>query len=165
MDLRKDIGMKKISLLLVIVMALCLLCACGSKAADPGMEAVGQAVVASFDTEGLVDTPDDYVQAMMYLNPEDYESRCALISGIGTNINELGIFKGTDEEQTAAIKEAIDNYLQLRREIWMEEYLPEEFPKLENATVWVEGNYVMYAILDSDSAAAAHDAFVNCFVK
>ena len=46
---------------------------------------------------------------------------------------------------------------------WLNEYLPEEKPKLEHAEVWSEGNYVMYAILDDDNREAVYKAFTGCF--
>ena len=45
----------------------------------------------------------------------------------------------------------------------MDEYLPEEKPKLANAEVWSEGNYVMYAILDDAEREAVYKAFTGCF--
>lgn len=45
----------------------------------------------------------------------------------------------------------------------MDEYLPQEKPKLDSAEVWVEGNYVMYAILGDAEREAAHTAFTGCF--
>ena len=41
----------------------------------------------------------------------------------------------------------------------MDEYMPEEKPKLENAEVKTVGNYVMYAILSDDGKKSAFGAF------
>ena len=45
----------------------------------------------------------------------------------------------------------------------MPEYLPDEFPKRQNAKLWTEGSYVMYAILSDDGREAALEAFEGCF--
>ena len=91
------------------------------------------------------------------------KSRNTLISAVGTNINEYGIFLAKNADQAATIKAALDKYLEYRESVWMDEYLPDEKPKLDNAVVWRQGNYVMYAILgDSDRAAVKH-AFESCF--
>ena len=45
----------------------------------------------------------------------------------------------------------------------MDEYLPDEKPKLDNAEVWTQGNYVMYAILGDSDRAAVKQAFQSCF--
>lgn len=82
---------------------------------------------------------------------------------MGTNIDELGLFKGADASQAERLKTAVTDYLQLRLNSWMPEYLPDEFPKLQNAKLWTEGSYVMYAILSDDGREAALEAFEGCF--
>lgn len=156
--------MKKFSIVLLIVLSLCLLASCASdEPKDPGMDAVASAVFSSIDTENMAQIPDSYVESMMQIAPDGYVSRNTLISAVGTNINEYGIFQGKDETQTAALKAALEDYLEYRQELWMDEYLPQEKPKLDNAKVWVEGNYVMYAILGDEELDAAHTAFTGCF--
>ena len=156
--------MKKFSTVLLIVISLCLLSSCGGdEPKDPGMDAVAEAVFTSIDTENMAQIPDAYVENMMLIAPDGYVSRNTIISSVGTNINEYGIFQGKDEEQTAALKTALEDYLAYRQELWMDEYLPQEKPKLDNAKVWVEGNYVMYAILGDEELEAAHNAFSGCF--
>ena len=41
----------------------------------------------------------------------------------------------------------------------MVEYMPEEFPKLQNAETKTIGNYVMYAILSDSDKQAVFSAF------
>lgn len=156
--------MKKISAVLLIVLSLCLLGACGGDdVKDPGMEAVASAVFGSIDTEDMAQIPDTYVEGMMKIPLDGYVSRNAIISSTGTSIDEYGIFQGKDEAQTAELKAALEDYLEYRMELWMDEYLPEEKPKLANAEVWSEGNYVMYAILDDAEREAVYKAFTGCF--
>ena len=156
--------MKKISAVLLIVLSLCLLGACGGDdVKDPGMEAVASAVFGSIDTEDMAQIPDTYVEGMMKIPLDGYVSRNAIISSTGTSIDEYGIFQGKDEAQTAELKAALEDYLDYRMELWMDEYLPEEKPKLANAEVWSEGNYVMYAILDDAEREAVYKAFTGCF--
>ncbi len=156
--------MKKISAVLLIVLSLCLLGACGGDdVKDPGMEAVASAVFGSIDTEDMAQIPDTYVEGMMKIPLDGYVSRNAIISSTGTSIDEYGIFQGKDEAQTAELKAALEDYLEYRMELWMDEYLPEEKPKLANAEVWSEGNYVMYAILDDTEREAVYKAFTGCF--
>lgn len=156
--------MKKLAIAILIVLSLCLLGACGGdEVKDPGMEAVSSAVFSSIDTENMAQIPDTYVENMMQIAPDSYVSRNTIISSVGTNINEYGIFQGKDEAQTDALKAALEEYLEYRQELWMDEYLPQEKPKLDSAEVWVEGNYVMYAILGDAEREAAHTAFTGCF--
>ena len=151
--------MKKTIILLLALTAM--LCACGSPGTgDPGMEKVSAAVTAVMDNDNMQTIPDTYMQNMMGIDPSMYEDAATGISKVGTNIDEYGVFKTSDTE---ALIDALKAYLEYREELWMVEYLPEEHPKLQNAKVWTEGSYVMYAILDADTMNAAESAFKGCF--
>ncbi len=157
--------MKKFAALLLIVFTVCLLCSCGGddSAKQPEMQDVATAVFNSIDTENMAQIPDGYVTNMMQIPLDGYASRNTIISTVGTNINEYGIFLGKDAEQAAELKAALEDYLEYREELWMDEYLPQEKSKLFDAEIWTEGNYVMYAILDEAEREAAHSAFTGCF--
>ena len=153
-------------LLITLTLRLCAaaLCACsGDDVKDPGMEAVASAVFGSFDTENLAQIPDAYVENIMQIPLNGYVSRNTVISAVDTNIDEYGIFQGKDEAQTAELKAALENYLEYRQELWMDDNLPEEKLKLDSAEVWVEGNYVMYEILSDADREAVYSAFTGCF--
>ena len=158
----------KLRSMLLITLTLCLcaaaLCACsGDDVKDPGMEAVASAVFGSFDTDDLAQIPDAYVENIMQIPLNGYVSRNTVISAVDTNIDEYGIFQGKDEAQTAELKAALENYLEYRQELWMDDNLPEEKLKLDSAEVWVEGNYVMYEILSDADREAVYSAFTGCF--
>lgn len=152
---------RKIALILALVMCMCLCAACDKgNGTDPGMEAVSASVKAAADNDDMQDIPASYMENTMKISSDAYTDCYARISKVGTNINEFGVFKATDP---AALKDALNSYLEYREEIWMDEYLPEEHPKLENAEVWAVGDYVMYAILDADTMSAAEIAFKGNF--
>lgn len=156
--------MKKLKIIVCAVLALCLLTACGSKAVDPGMDAVSAAVAAVIDPDGtMTDLSSSVIESMMKMDSSDYAECAAKITSVGTSIDEYGVFKASDSSQAGDIAKALEAYLQLRLDAWMDEYLPEELPKLKSAEVWTEGNYVMYAIVSDDMRAAAKDAFTGCF--
>ncbi len=146
-------------------MCLAALAACGtdSGAADPGFEAVAEAVKTAAGTEGMAEQSEDYIANMFKLDSGSYADALVMIANMGTTIDEYGIFHGSDAAQTEALQTAVNDYLQLRLDAWMPEYMPEEFPKLQNAKVWTEGNYVFYAILGEDAKTAVGDAFTGCF--
>ena len=156
---------KRIALLLALAMCLAALSACGSdgKAADPGFDAVAEAVKAAAGTEGMAEQSADYIANMFKLDSGSYADALVMIANMGTSIDEYGIFHGSDAAQAEALHTAVQDYLQLRLDAWMPEYMPEEFPKLQNVKVWTEGNYVFYAILGEDAKTAAGDAFTGCF--
>lgn len=156
---------KYILILIATAMALCLLAACGEKAvSEPAMSDLVAAVDTAIGNDGsMVAVDDNYIKGSMKMDVSDYADHTVKINAMGVNIDEYGIFKGKDSAQAKTIKTAVENYLQMRKDTWMTEYMPEEFPKLQDAEVWTEGNYVMYAILGSDTKTAADDAFVACF--
>jgi predicted small lipoprotein YifL len=158
---------KPIFILLAAALALCLLAACGDKTEyEPDMDAVVTAIDTAIGNDGsMVAVDDNYIKGSMKMDVSDYAEYTVKINAMGVNIDEYGVFKGTDSTQAKAIKTAVDNYLQMRKDTWMTEYMPEEFPKLQDAEVWTEGNYVMYAILGTDAKTAADDAFVACFTE
>lgn len=153
--------MKK--LIIPIILIVCLLAGCGAEAVDPGMDTITDTVAAAVGSDGMVDIDEAYVSNMMKLDSSSYAEFVAKRVNVGTSIDEYGIFKGADSDQAAALKTAVQAYLQLRLDSWMSEYLPEELPKLQSAEVWTEGNYVMYAILGDDAKAAARTAFSDAF--
>lgn len=107
----------------------------------------------------LSEAPATYIQGMMGMDVSAYEEYVVKINAYGTNIDEYGIFKGSDEAQAKEIADAVEAYLQMRNDTWMTEYMPEEYPKMEAAEFKTVGCYVMYAILSDDAKAAGFAAF------
>lgn len=155
---------KRIALLLALAMCLCALSACGGgDTADPGFDKVAAAVEGAVSTDGMAQADEAYIENMFKLTGSDYEQCLVMLTNVGTTIDEFGIFKGADAAQTESLHKAVQDYLQLRLDAWMPEYLPDEFPKLQNAKLWTEGNYVLYAILSEDAKTAVGSAFEGCF--
>lgn len=159
----------KIYLVLCAVLMLSLLAACGGAGGSKSSYRDDVAVTdigASFDAvlssgADMAELSDTYITGIMKMDVSNYEEYCIKIATKGTNIDEYGIFKGSDAKHTATIETAVKEYLQLRIDTWMSEYMPEEYPKLENAEVKVCGNYVMYAILSDAERASVSDTFEN----
>lgn len=155
----------KASITIVCIMLLIsMLAACGGKSSevrnDVAVTDVSAAVAAVLsEKDALVSVPETYFSGSMKMDVSDYEGYDVKINSQGVNIDEYGVFKAKDSTQVAALEQAVKNYLQFRKDIWMEEYMPEEYPKLENAEVKTVGNYVMYAILSDSSKKFAFDAF------
>lgn len=154
---------KYLSALLCLALALGILSGCGSEAAQPEMSEVVTAVEAVVPTENMTELDANYLKNVFKLEEGDYADCLVMTTNVGTTIDEFGIFKGVDSTQAAELKTAVEEYLQFRLDSWMPEYLPEEFPKLQGAQLWTEGDYVMYAILSDEAKTAAGDAFTACF--
>ena len=160
------IGKIKIALCALTIM-LCL-CACGESEDiknDIAVDTLADTVAAAAEkTDSMIKRDESYVQGFMRMDVSAYEGFAVLINAYGANIDEFGIFKGS-ADQIKDIEAAVNDYLKLRLDTWMEEYMPEEKPKLTSAEVKTVGNYVMYCILSEDDAKAAFEAFENSLKK
>lgn len=145
------------------ILALSLLTACAGKTAevrdDVSVSDVTSAVSAVLGDDTLVSVPETYYAGSMKMDVSEFDGYDVKINSKGINIDEFGVFKAKDSSQLPAVEQAVNDYLQFRLEIWMDEYMPEEKPKLENAEVKTIGNYVMYAILSDEGKKSAFDAF------
>lgn len=147
--------------ILAVVLAFTCLCtaSCGgsvSYSTDTPVSELSAAV------DALLENPDDfatmsesYIVGMMEIDPSQFEEYVVKLRASGANIDEYGIFKAANTEDAVAVANA---YIARRIEAWMPEYMPEEFPKMEAASVKVFGQYVVYAILAEDVKADVFDA-------
>ena len=154
---------KKHILIIAAILSLSLLTACSGKTAeirdDVAVSDVSAAVASVLGDDTLVSVPDTFYSGSMKMDVSEFGGCDVKINSKGINIDEFGVFKAKDSSQVTAVEQTVKNYLQMRMDTWMVEYMPEEYPKLENAEVQTVGNYVMYAILSDDDKAAAFDAF------
>lgn len=147
------------------LLALALLTACGGKSGsakvrnDVAVSDISSAVSSGLSDDALVSVNSTYIAGSMKMNVSDYDSYDVKINSKGVNIDEFGVFKAKDSSQVKLVKKAVSTYLQMRKDTWMKEYMPEEFPKLENAEIKTEGDYVIYAILSDNDKKAAFDTF------
>ena len=145
--------MKKLIGILLILAALLTLGACGKKdewRSDVPLSTLAAAVEKHLDGGSLAAMQESYLKGSMKLDPSLFSEWLVKINAYGANIDEYGIFKAPDEAGVAKVKQAAEDYLKLRRDTWMEEYMPEEKPKLTKAEVRVCGLYVIYAIVAED---------------
>lgn len=163
--------MKRFIALTLILASLFTLCACSSDESkveyktDVAVSELAEQVAAVNSGWNFAAMTESYISGAMKIDVSSYADYIVNMNALGTNVDEFGIFKAKDEASAASVKEDAENYLQFRLDTWMEEYMPEEKPKLENAEVKVCGLYVMYAILDDSSRADAFAAFENALKK
>ena len=162
--------MKKMTRMIAAVLclaALCSLAACGGKAVRddvPVLEIVAAIQQAIKKPEGLTAVDENYVAGRLQLDINKYTEYTVCINSFGTDVDEFGIFKAKDEDTAKALASEVQSYLDNRLATWMDEYMPEEKPKVENAEVKVAGVYVLYGIL-SDSARKAAFAALDEAIK
>ena len=146
--------------LICALLLLTMLAACGNGAGakDVPVSDITAAVSAALDkTDSLVES-DGMFLGLTKQNAETLGDHAVLINVYGTNIDEYGVFKAGGMS-AKDLKAVADDYLSKRLDSWMEEYMPEEKPKLTNAEVRVSGDYVMYCILSDADKTTAFRAF------
>ncbi|NLC72282.1 MAG: DUF4358 domain-containing protein [Ruminococcaceae bacterium] len=158
--------MKRISILLAIFMLVGILAGCGKAAVDPGIDKLTEAVDTVAEAKDrMISFDEDMLNNLMKLDKSSYEAANVKKASIGINIDEYGIIKGKDAKQAGEIKTAVEAYIKMRQDSWMKEYLPEEFPKLKDAKIITNGNYVMYFILSEEMKQAAEKSISELFAK
>jgi hypothetical protein len=156
--------MKKIiSIALLTLLTLLLLASCANTGYknDAAVGDLAAAVDKDLGADNFTVMNEAYLKGAMKLDTSLFSDYVVKLSAQGVNIDEYGIFKAADEASVASVKEALEGYIKLRKDSWMDEYMPEEKPKLEAAELKVCGLYVMYAILDDASKKTAFDNFEN----
>ena len=104
---------------------------------------------------------ESYLSGPMKMDTILFADYLVKINAYGANIDEYGIFKARDEKGVADVKKEAEDYLQMRKDTWMEEYMPEEKPKLMAAEVKVCGLYVLYVIVSDEVRSPILSDFEN----
>ena len=151
---------RSVSALLCAVLLMMLLAACGGGGSgkDVPVSDITAAVNNAIGKADVLTESDSMFLGLTKKSADELGEHAVLINVYGANIDEYGVFKaGTMSAKD--LKSTVDDYLAKRVASWMEEYMPEEKPKLTNAEVKVSGDYVMYCILSDADKAAAFSAF------
>lgn len=153
--------MKKTIFAALCAVLLLLLCSCAdSYSSDVPVTELSDAVGVFFG-DSMVSMADSYLRGAMKLDPDMFAEFSVTVNAAGTSVDEYGIFKARDADSVSAVTDAVKGYLQLRRDNWMPEYMPEERPKLDSAVVETRGLYVIYVIGSDTLCARAVSAFEN----
>ena len=154
---------RSLSLILAVLMLACLLCACGDKAAEEKNVPAADIAAAVADKLGKADaltTVDgNWLKGWMKTEAEAFGDYAVCINAVGANVDEFGVFKAGENMSAADIEKTVQAYLDLRLLSWMDEYMPGEKYKVEDASYEVVGNYVMYCILSAEDTETAFATF------
>ena len=150
----------KLTVTAAALLLLTLLAACGNSAGAKNVPVsdITAAVSAALDKTDSLAESDGMFLGLTKQSAEQIGDHAVLINVYGTNIDEYGVFKA-GSMSAKDLKTVADDYLAKRLDSWMEEYMPEEKPKLTNAEVRVSGDYVMYCILSDADKTTAFQAF------
>ena len=170
-------NIRKLLVLLLCMTALLLagvLVSCGEngnqtdETRDPSlppvtMDSIWEAVAAVVpNAQNMTDAQATYLSGFFGgAKAEDFASYKIAVQSMSTSIDEIGIFEARDASEVKKIEAMIDGFLDLYNDLWNDDYLESEYPKLKNAERVTRGNFVMYVILDDSTRAAAITAFEN----
>ncbi len=154
---------RSISLILAVVMVACLFCACGDKAGEeknvPAADIAAAVAEKIGKTDALTAVDANWIKGWMKTDAASFGDYTVYLNAIGANVDEFGIFKAGENMSVADVEKTVQAYLDLKLQSWMDEYMPEEKYKVEDASYEVVGNYVMYCILSAEDAEAAFATF------
>ena len=153
-------SIKVSALILVLAMLLCALAGCGSETTKDIPAADITAAVADKigKTEAMTAAQDNWIKGYMKVDVASFGDHSVMVNAIGANVDEFGVFKAGDMKVNE-VESTVKAYLELRLQSWMDEYMPEEKYKVEDAEYKVVGDYVMYCILSAEDAEAAFATF------
>lgn len=154
---------KKLILSLFVLSMLVCLVGCGKAKFkdDVSLETLEEIFDRKLGSADMAAMNSGYLSGAMHLDPSQFGLYVVKLNSRGVNIDEYGIFKARNMDEVDDVKDAVEGYLKLRRDTWMEEYMPKEKPKLEKAVVTVCGRYVMYLIASDELRTTLTDSFVS----
>lgn len=95
---------------------------------------------------------DDDIK-FLFTSIEAYDDSCISYSTDSIDICELGVFRASSEENAKKLFENATNYIKAMQEQksdFLRNYSPAELNKLNSAEARRYGNYVVFAVADSD---------------
>lgn len=155
---------RSIALLLLLAALLALTAGCGGKVSyreDLSAEKLAGIMDKHLSASQMAVMTSGYLSGAMKMDPTLFSDYVVKVTAYGTKIDEYGVFRVPSADRAEAAKDAVESYLQLRKDNWMEEYLPEEKPKLTNAAVKCCGLYVLYVIVSDEVRQPMLDGFEN----
>ena len=159
-------NMKKYTKIIALALALCLmscaLCGCGKTEAAKNVPAADIAASVADKigkTEAMTAVDANWVKGWMKTDASAFGDFAVYMNAIGANVDEFGIFKAGENMPVSEVEATVQAYLDLKLQSWMDEYMPEEKYKVEDAECKVFGDYVMYCILSAEDASTAFATF------
>lgn len=142
--------MKKLALILISALLMLGFAGCKGEEINVAPAEMTGKILESFPSDIMAEVTSDRIQAYYDLDTGILDGMSVYIDGSGGFADELAIFKVKNSGDTDAVKKAIEKRLEERKELFRD-YNPDEFAKLENSTVTVKGNYVLFVVSDDNS--------------
>ncbi len=151
----------------IISAILCLtfifsLTACGKSYKDDKTASQLAAVIekAAPTNGGYSSAESDFVDFNMKGVSEICDEYVIKLSSADTDMSEFGVFHAKTSSDAEKISELCQKYVDKVKTNYNPDYLPEEYPKIQNAKVTVWGNYVVYTMLTDSERTAVVSAIL-----
>ena len=162
----------------MLIFALALVClmlaACGNKSvyvSDVASNQVADRMAAAIGaTEDYMSGDADLYE--FYFGGQDAYAKVEdckiLFSRLETDVNEVGVFRASSEQDAEAVRAMVQTYLDEQTanlRSFAANYSPADIAKIDNAGIEVYGVYVVYYILDAEDETAALGAVKQLLTK
>lgn len=102
----------------------------------------------------------DIYQESIQLELDDIENGKIIGSLMNVNADEIILIEATDEEHLSSIEAALEKQLDNEYQVW-EQYLPEQFEKVDNNIITTHGKFILY--ITYEDPEAIEDIFDSYF--
>ena len=145
--------MKKLTALVLAVVMIAALCACGgSGAKEIRLDALAEELVASDAFSDILSEPADGVAARLYDIADGAAKQVILYVGTGATAEEIFLAEASDAASAAALKAACEARVSDQKQVFAN-YAPGDVAKLDDAILVTSGNYVILVVAADASAA------------
>ena len=146
--------MKKFVFLLLSLVFLTALCACGGSAPQTDFapsDLTAELLDSSYFTDLLSEMDLDVALELYGIDASQVDS-CSVYLGTGATAEEIAVFKAKDADSAKAIADALKDRVSSQIAAY-ENYVPAEVPKLKSAILRSSGVYSIY-VTAADAKAA-----------
>lgn len=93
--------------------------------------------------------PDPMAEMILEMfSKEDFEEGFALVQMMNVNSDQIFVLKAADESKVSVLKEVLEKQKEKQEQIWAT-YLPEQYEKVKNNIIKVNGKYLIYITYDN----------------
>ena len=132
--------MKKLISILLLVVLVCTLCACGKKETVKNANLAEVMAKFTFDGEMLSLEATDLLD-LYGIDSADIKQHAAAVNTSGIDCDEVVLVEAKDADAAKRVKTALDNRYQAKLNE-TQNYLPDEYAVIKTCSVSVSGNYV-----------------------
>jgi len=154
--MRGDLKMRRFRSVVaaVVLMAACFaLAACGKKAADFDVAALGNDLATKITYADTL-APMDIDMAGMFLNLSDVNvTKAAIYEGSGGTAEEVVVLECASEDDAKKAEQVLKTRVSEQIESFTD-YVPEELTKLNAAVIKVSGKYAVLSVSDTPEEAS-----------